>query len=204
MAITQTKIPFAYGYCNIRLTDNQADPSFGEGYIFAVDTNSFVDIEEVKHEGMTIYNQRKKHTDEIHLSFDLVLREDNTLTSTSGYCDDDSIIRFLHFYPRQDNEDKAIYLSPAMTTSGNSFDRVSDVNTWKVIVDSIRLSNVVTDTRSKGQDLILSCRTVDPIKDSRWSMFFRLTSDDKFYIGVDSAGWINLGEAVEDNIYFSS
>jgi len=208
MAITQTKIPFAYGYCNIKLTDadgTPTDPTYGNGYIFAVDTNSFAKIEEVKYESTTIHNVRKKHTEEIHLSFNLRLREDSGLTSDSGYGDEDAIIRFLHYYPRQTTEDKKIKISPAMTTSGDDFDPVTGVNCWDVLVDDIDVVNVVDDTRGKGQELILRCKTVDPIKASRWSTFFRNTSDDKFYVGTDSGGYtIPNAETADSNIYFSS
>ena len=205
MGITQTKIPFSYGYCGIKLTNEDGsptDPSYGGGYIFAIDTNDFPDIEEVKYESTTIYNERKKHVDKIHLSFTLVLREDNTLTSTSGFCDADAIVRFLHFYPRQTTEDKAIVISPARVTTGNNYQFIHNVNAWTVLVDSISVENVIQDTRGKGQQLVLRCKTKYPINPSNWSMSYRLTTNDNFYTGV--GGEINLSEADEDNIYFTS
>ena len=210
MAITQDKIPFAYGYCGIKLVDADGTPTdatYGNGYIFAIDTNDFPDIEEVKYEATTIHNVRKKHTEEIHLSFTLRLREDNTLTSESGYCDDDSILRFLHFYPRQTTEDKAIIITPARTMPGSdNFKYVFGVNSWAVLVDKISVENVVSDTRGKGQQLVLQCRTKFPINTSNWTMFFRETANDNFYIGAFATTAVQklLCSVEDDCIYFSS
>ena len=210
MGITQTNIPFAYGYCGIKLinTDGTSpDTTYGNGYIFAIDTNDFPDIEEVKYEATTIHNVRKKHTDKIHLSFTLRLREDSTLTSASGYCDADAILRFLHFYPRQTTEDKAIVITPARCDTGsNNISIVGDVNSWFVLVDSIRVENVVSGTRGKGQQLVLQCKTKYPIRTSDWTMFFRNTSNDNFYIGAFATTGVQkiLVEVEDDNIYFSS
>ena len=141
----------------------------------------------------------------MHLSFILRLREDSSLTATDGYGDEDAIIRFLHFYPRQTTDDKRIRISPAMTTSGNDFDRVPNINSWVVLVDDIEVVNIVDDSRYFGQELILTCKTIDPIKSSNWSTFFRDTSDDKFYLGTDAAGYDDpmLGSTDEMDIYFT-
>ena len=202
MAITQSRIPFGYGYCIIRFSDTDADDTADRGFVFAVDTNNFPEIEEVKHEATTIFNVRKKHCDQVHLSFTLRLREDNTLTNTTGYCDSDAILRFLTGYYKQRASDQSLFLTPAGATTGSNFNFVPNVNTWIVIVDKISLVNVVDDTRGKGQELVLQCRTKYPINVEDWKMVHRYTVNDNFYTAIGSES--NYGDAVSDNIYFES
>jgi len=201
MAVTQTKIPFGYGWCNIKLYRSDGypgDPAYQNGYVFEVDTNSFVDIEEVAWEAITIHSARRKHLDKIHLSFDLRLKENSALTSTDGYCDADAILRFMHYYYHQTTDDKAVRIFPARTTA-NNFIEIDGVNNWMCIVDSIKLVNVVNDSRLFGQELLLKCRTKIPIDPTEWSVFYRNTADSNFFSGVDAPPAIGGTH----NIYFT-
>ena len=188
MAVTQTKIPFGYGFCNIKLYRKgglPGDPAYGNGYIFEVDTNSFVRPEEVKFESMTIYNARRKHIDGIHLSFNLRLKENSGLTDASGYCDADSILRFLHFYFKQNTEDNYIRLFPARSIATDNFFEVDNINNWVCLVDSVEIVNVVDDSRNFGQELLLKCSTKIPISKEDWGVFYRNTSNDGFFESID-------------------
>ena len=151
MAITQTRIPFGYGYCIIKFMDESVDVNSDRGYVFAVDTNQFPEIDEIKYEATTIHNVRRKHIDGVHLSFTLRLREDNTLTSDTGYSDTDTIVKFLNNYYRQRSEDKSVIITPAGVTSGDNFSFSLNNNSWVVLIDNISFENTVGDTRAKGQ-----------------------------------------------------
>lgn len=197
---TQTKIPWGYGWCAISVLPPLDTGSFPiTRYAFEVDHNSFPEPIEVKTEFPNVYNNIKKRVRGYHVRFNLRLRENSALTSTTGYTDSGAICGFYNDYFRNSNASNTIILQIRVDDSAN-WAYVNNVSVFHCLVESITINNIMEDGVRFGQELNLVCQTQNMIPKNEFGIQYRDTSTGNFGL----QGVITMGAADEDSIYFTT
>ena len=200
MAVTQTKIPWGYGWCSLRIMrdiSSGAEPT--TIYAFEMDQNSYPEITEVKYETENIYNNTMKRVLGYKINFNLRLRENSAVTAVAGYTDSDALVGFYEEYYQNPKSDNLIRLCLRRVDPGTAgWSEVDNVNSFDCIVDSITLSNVVDDAVRFGQELNISCRTKNMITKGEYGLYYR-TLDSTFIVGSG----VYIAGSDESTIYFT-
>lgn len=184
MAVTQSRIPWGYGWCSLRV---MRDLSTGSEpttvYAFEMDQNSYPEIVEIKYEAENIYNNTMKHVLGYKINFNLRLRENSSITSATGYTDNHALVGFYEEYYKSSKSDNLIKLCLRRDDdSTDGFSEINNVNSFDCIVDSITLSNVVNNSVRQGQEINLVCRTKDMITKDEYSLYYKIL-DSTWIVG---------------------